>query len=131
MAGANREFTPNQVFVGLPWKNVRSKSERIIQKLEKKYPLYFTIVGRDDGQDAKALFEVIQGPDWVIELRCVRRHGRQCERIARVRVRGGDRGAAGNLLERPRPPKKPLPAIRSFRSRICGRARVPFRLDIP
>jgi len=61
MAGANREFTPNQVFVGLPWKNVRSKYERIIQKLEKKYPLYFTIVGRDDGQDAKALFEVIKG----------------------------------------------------------------------
>jgi len=61
MAGTNREFTPNQVFVGLPWKNVRPKYERIIQKLEKKYPLYFTIVGRNDGQDAKALFEVIKG----------------------------------------------------------------------
>lgn len=60
MAGKNREFTPNQVFVGLPWKNVRPRYERIIQKLEKKYPLYFTIVGRDDGQDAKALFEVIK-----------------------------------------------------------------------
>jgi hypothetical protein len=60
MAAKTREFTPNQVFVGLPWKNVRPKYERIIPKLGKKYPLHFTIVGRDDGQDAKALFEVIK-----------------------------------------------------------------------
>jgi hypothetical protein len=64
MAGKTREFTPNQVFVGLPWKNVRPKYERIIHKLEKKYPLHFTIVGRDDGQDAKALFEVISESLW-------------------------------------------------------------------
>ena len=60
MATSNREFIPNQVFIGLPWKNVRPKYDRIIPKLEKKYPLYFTIVGRDDGQDARALFEVIK-----------------------------------------------------------------------
>jgi hypothetical protein len=60
MTSSNREFIPNQVFIGLPWKNVRPKYDRIIPKLEKKYPLYFTIVGRDDGQDAKALFEVIK-----------------------------------------------------------------------
>src|SRR4051812_31915807 len=58
--GAKREFTPNQVFVGLPWKNVRAKYDRIIDKLAKKYPLHFTIVGRDDNQDAAALFEVIK-----------------------------------------------------------------------
>lgn len=55
-----REFIPNQVFVGLPWKVVRPKYERVIDKLAKKYPLYFTIVGRGDGQDARALFEVIK-----------------------------------------------------------------------
>ena len=60
MAAKTREFTPNQVFVGLPWKNVRPKYERVIHKLEAKYPLHFTIVGQDDGQDAKALFEVIK-----------------------------------------------------------------------
>ncbi|GIK36107.1 MAG: hypothetical protein LC130_28700 [Bryobacterales bacterium] len=60
MAGAKREFIPNQVFVGLPWHNVRPKYERVISKLAKKYPLYFTIVGRNDGQDARALFEVIK-----------------------------------------------------------------------
>jgi len=60
MAAKTREFTPNQIFVGLPWKNVRPKYERIIQKLTKKYPLHFTIIGRDDGQDAKALFEAIK-----------------------------------------------------------------------
>ena len=60
MAGAKRDFTPNQVFVGLPWKTVRPKYERVIDKLAKKYPLNFTIVGRNDGQDAKSLFEVIK-----------------------------------------------------------------------
>jgi hypothetical protein len=60
VAATKREFIPNQVFVGLPWKTVRPKYDRIIPTLEKKYPLHFTIVGRDDGQDAKALFEVIK-----------------------------------------------------------------------
>lgn len=60
MAGTRRRFIPNQVFVGLPWKNVRPKYDRIIAKLEKKFPLYFTIVGRDDGHDAEDLFEVIK-----------------------------------------------------------------------
>lgn len=60
MATAKRIFIPNQIFVGLPWKNVRPKYDRIIQGLEKKYPLYFTIVGRNDGQDAKDLFEIIK-----------------------------------------------------------------------
>jgi hypothetical protein len=60
MAATKREFTPNQVFVGLPWKTVRPKYERAISKLAKKYPVHFTIVGRNDGQDAKSLFEVIK-----------------------------------------------------------------------
>ena len=60
MAGNRRRFIPNQVFVGLPWKNVRPKYDRIIERLEKMYPLYFSIVGRDDGQDADDLFEVIK-----------------------------------------------------------------------
>lgn len=60
MADRKREFTPNQIFVGLPWKNVRSKYDLIIQKLHKKYPLYFTIVGCNDGRDACDLFEIIK-----------------------------------------------------------------------
>ena len=60
MANSKREFFPNQVFVGLPWKITRPKYERCIQKLGKKYPLYFVIVGRDDGQDARDLFELIK-----------------------------------------------------------------------
>lgn len=59
MAG-KRDFVPNQVFVGLPWKNVRARYDRIIPKLENKYPLHFTIVGRNDGQDAQDLFEIIK-----------------------------------------------------------------------
>lgn len=53
-------FTANQVFVGLPWKNVRKKYEHIIHKLENKYPLYFAIVGRNDGQNAEELLSLIK-----------------------------------------------------------------------
>ncbi len=60
MAKAIRSFIPNQVFIGLPWKTVRAKYERIIKQLEKKFPIYFTIVGRNDGQDALDLFEIIK-----------------------------------------------------------------------
>jgi len=60
VATTKREFIPNQVFVGLPWKNVRPKYDHIIPKLEKKYPLHFTIVGRNDAQDAQDLFEIIK-----------------------------------------------------------------------
>lgn len=55
-----RTFVPNQVFVGLPWKTVRPRYERIIDRLATKFPVHFTIVGRDDGQDAEDLFEVIK-----------------------------------------------------------------------
>lgn len=60
MAKARREFIPNQVFVGLPWKNIRPRYEKIVGRLENKFALYFTIVGRDDGQSAEDLFEVIK-----------------------------------------------------------------------
>jgi len=60
MAANKRTFIPNQVFVGLPWKTVRPKYDRVITALEKKYPLHFSIVGRDDSQDAQDLFEVIK-----------------------------------------------------------------------
>lgn len=60
MAAAKRNFVPNQVFVGLPWQTVRPKYERVIDKLAKTYPIFFTIVGRNDGQDALDLFEIIK-----------------------------------------------------------------------
>jgi hypothetical protein len=55
-----RTFIPNQVFVGLPWKTVRPRYERIIDRLVSKFPIHFTIVGRNDGQDAEDLFEIIK-----------------------------------------------------------------------
>src|ERR1700680_4964994 len=57
---STRVFTANQVFVGLPWKNVRARYDRIIHKLAQKYPLNFSIVGRNDGQDSQELFEIIK-----------------------------------------------------------------------
>lgn len=51
---------PNQVFLGVPWKTVRPKYERIIEKLRKTFPISFVIVGRDQNQDAEDLFEVIK-----------------------------------------------------------------------
>lgn len=50
----------NQIFVGLPWKNVRPRYEKIIHRLEIKFPLHFTIVGRNDGQSAEDLFGIIK-----------------------------------------------------------------------
>jgi hypothetical protein len=54
-----RLFIANQVFIGLPWK-FGKKYEKIIAKLHQRFPLYFTIVGRNDAQDAVDLFEVIK-----------------------------------------------------------------------
>jgi hypothetical protein len=50
----------NQVFIGCPWKTVRPKYERIIDRLNRKYPLSFIIVGRRDGQQAEELLTVIK-----------------------------------------------------------------------
>jgi hypothetical protein len=55
-----RDFISNQIFVGLPWRNVRPRYERVIRELEKKYPVHFTIVGKNEGHDAVDLFEVIK-----------------------------------------------------------------------
>jgi len=59
MATNKRDVIPNQVFVGLPW-SLRTKYDRIVTKLEKKYPIHFSIVGRNDSQDAEDLFEIIK-----------------------------------------------------------------------
>jgi hypothetical protein len=58
--GRKIAVVPNQVFVGLPWRNVRPRYERCIDQLERKYPLHFTIVGRKDAQDAEDLLAVIK-----------------------------------------------------------------------
>ena len=60
MPAPKRQFIANQIFVGLPWKNVRPRYEQIISRLTLKYPLYFTIVGRNDSQDAEDLFSIIK-----------------------------------------------------------------------
>ena len=54
------EVIPNQVFVGCPWKTVRPKYEKVIESLNKKYPLSFVIIGRDSSQDAEDLLETIK-----------------------------------------------------------------------
>jgi hypothetical protein len=51
---------PNQVFLGIPWKTVRPKYERIIEELRKTFPISFVIVGRDQNQDAEDLLEIIK-----------------------------------------------------------------------
>lgn len=54
------EIVANQVFIGVPWKNVKRKYETAIEKLKKVSPLSFVIVGRADTQDAKDLLELIK-----------------------------------------------------------------------
>jgi hypothetical protein len=60
MAAPKRDFIANQIFVGLPWKTVRPRYEKIIHKLEIRYPIHLTIVGRNDGQSAENLLEIIK-----------------------------------------------------------------------
>ncbi len=60
MTSKNRDFIANQVFVGLPWKVVRGRYERLIPRLQLRFPLHFTIVGRNDGQTSDDLFEIIK-----------------------------------------------------------------------
>jgi len=57
---AKRQPIPNQVFAGLPWKNVRRKYENAIDWLRIRSPLNFAIVGRDSTQDARDLLDVIK-----------------------------------------------------------------------
>jgi hypothetical protein len=59
MANSKRSFIPNQVFVGLPW-TFRKRYDTLVLNLEKKYPLHFSIVGRNDSPDAADLFELIK-----------------------------------------------------------------------
>jgi hypothetical protein len=60
MTKAAKQFIANQIFVGLPWKNVKKTYDVVIIELEKKYPLRFSIVGRDNKQSAENLFDIIK-----------------------------------------------------------------------
>ena len=57
----NADVIPNQIFIGCPWKTIRSKYEKAAAQLRKKYPIHLTIVGRHDGQDAGDLLTIIKG----------------------------------------------------------------------
>lgn len=59
-AQIDAEVVANQVFLAIPWKTVRPKYEAAVKALERKFPLSFIIVGRDDNQDAEDLLEVIK-----------------------------------------------------------------------
>lgn len=50
----------NQVFIGCPWKTVRSKYESLIEEFKKKYALCFVVVGRSSEQKAEDLLEIIK-----------------------------------------------------------------------
>lgn len=51
---------PNQVFIGCPWKTIRTKYQRAINELKKKYPLSYVLIGRDEDQDADDLLTIIK-----------------------------------------------------------------------
>ena len=59
MESSKNDVIANQIFLGIPWKNIRKRYERIAKELNKKYPLSFVIVGRGDNQDAEDLLQVI------------------------------------------------------------------------
>ena len=53
---------PQVVFVGCPWRTIRPKYEKIFNKktFRRRFPLAFTIVGRDGNQRAEDLFAEIK-----------------------------------------------------------------------
>jgi len=57
---AQRQFIPNQTFVGLPFKGFKDKYEKSIKKLSQKYPISLVIVGNDGSQKAEDLLELIK-----------------------------------------------------------------------
>lgn len=56
---AKSSYVRNQVFLGIPAKNVKAHYEKIIANLAKKYAVSFIIVGRNDGQSAEDLLSII------------------------------------------------------------------------
>jgi hypothetical protein len=58
-SGQALETVANQVFIGCPWHKVRPKYERVIAEFQSKFPLYFLIIGRNNGQEAKDLLDHI------------------------------------------------------------------------
>ena len=59
MEPSTDDVIANQVFLGIPWKTIRKKYERIADEFAKTYPLSFVIIGRDDDQDAEDLLQII------------------------------------------------------------------------
>jgi hypothetical protein len=57
---AKRAVIPNQVFIGCPWKTIRPKYDRLIDRLNKRFPLSFILVGREEDQSAEDLLTVIK-----------------------------------------------------------------------
>lgn len=58
--GPPADVISNQVFIGCPWKTVRPRYGRAIDQLRKRFPISFVIVGRDDGQEAEDLLNIIK-----------------------------------------------------------------------
>jgi hypothetical protein len=57
---SKKAIIPNQVFIGCPWKNIRPKYDKLIDKLNKKYPISFILVGRESEQTAEDLLTIIK-----------------------------------------------------------------------
>ncbi len=55
-----RAVIANQVFIGCPWRTIRPKYDRLIDKLNKKFALSFILVGREQDQNAEDLLTVIK-----------------------------------------------------------------------
>jgi len=56
----SKEVIQNQVFIGCPWRIVRKKYLDITEKLKKKFPLHFVIVGSEVAHTAEDLLSFIK-----------------------------------------------------------------------
>lgn len=52
--------TANKVFIGCPWKTIRPKYVKVVEKLEHTYPIHFVLIGREQDQRAEELLDLIK-----------------------------------------------------------------------
>ena len=55
-----KDVVSNKVFIGCPWKTIRPKYLKIVEKLEHKFPIHFVLIGRESDQRAEELLALIK-----------------------------------------------------------------------
>jgi hypothetical protein len=130
---ADESVVENQIFIGVPWKDVRKKFETAIGELQEQYPVQCVIFGRNTGQDADDLWQSIQkeirasaatifdvtgsNPNVALEFGYAEALGKR--RVLTRYDRKPPKSQPGTPVQRPEPS--------SIMSDLAGKIRVPYK----